>query len=99
MQKINKILADNISQVSGMLSRDHDGYFPTFLRRFYFPVLVRFASHICVIWLAIFIVSLVYGPRFLSSTRQSEALPPGAPSKEAIHAFDAHYSGVSRLNL
>ena len=70
--------------------------FSKFLRRFYFPFLARCHIFVCVAWLAIFVVSIVYGPNFLSATRPSSALPNGTPSQEALVAFQLNYPGVSR---
>jgi len=61
------------------------------LRHFYFPIFAKYHRYIVFAWLVVFIICVVYGPAFLSSTRSNLDLPPGTPSTDAINAFQDHW--------
>ena len=77
-------------------SSDHEGSFIKLLRHFYFPIYVKYHKLICGAWFAVFILCIVYGPAFLSSTRSNLDLPAGTPSAAAVQAFKDNYPTASR---
>jgi hypothetical protein len=74
----------------------HDDFYLKFLRNIYFPFYAKYHVHICCAWLAIFIVCIIFGPAFLSSTRSNLDLPDGTPSAAAVKAFQDNYPSASR---
>jgi hypothetical protein len=76
----------------------HEDFYIKFLRNFYFPFYVKFHVHICCAWLVVFIICVVFGPAFLSSTRSNLDLPAGTPSAAAVKAFRDNYPSASRLS-
>lgn len=84
------------NQLSTDSRQNHkDDLFVIFIRQQYFPFLKRFHKYVCFIWLVIFIISVVYGPNFLSATVSNLDLPKGTPSAAAIEAFQANYPDTS----
>lgn len=77
-------------------SSNHEGSYIRFLRHIYFPLYAKYHVHICCGWLVIFIICVVYGPAFLSSTRSNLDLPAGTPSAAAVKAFQDNYPSASR---
>ena len=45
-----------------------DDFFERFVKQYYFPFLVRNSRLVLLGWLAVFAVTIVYGPPFLSAT-------------------------------
>ena len=80
-------------------SGHHEDSFIKFLRHFYFPLYVKYHVHIVCAWVAIFIICVIYGPAFLSSTRSNLDLPAGTPSAAAVKAFQDNYPSASRCFL
>ena len=76
-----------------------EGTYIKILRNFYFPLLVRFHRNICVLWIVIFVVCVIYGPAFLNSTRSNLDLPAGTPSAAAVKAFQTLYPDLGRSAL
>eukprot|EP00292_Cryptomonas_paramecium_P034449 CAMPEP_0113714924 /NCGR_PEP_ID=MMETSP0038_2-20120614/32932_1 /TAXON_ID=2898 /ORGANISM="Cryptomonas paramecium" /LENGTH=187 /DNA_ID=CAMNT_0000642045 /DNA_START=109 /DNA_END=669 /DNA_ORIENTATION=- /assembly_acc=CAM_ASM_000170 len=70
---------------------DDNDLFSRILRKYYFPVLTRFHKHICVLWLAGIVICAVFGPAFMSLTRDNLDLPPGTPSAIAQQVFNDNY--------
>ena len=79
-------------------SSGHEGSYVRLLRQYYFPFYVKFHVHICCAWLAIFVICVIYGPAFLSSTRSNLDLPAGTPSAAAMQAFQTNYPSASRCS-
>lgn len=77
-----------------VLEEEND-LFIKILRAYIFPFFLRFHTYICWLWLAIFVICIIYGPAFLSKTRSDLQLPDGAPSKVAINAFVNNYPDAS----
>jgi hypothetical protein len=65
------------------------------LHKYYFPFQIKYHNYICIAWLIIFIISFIYGPGFLTSTRSDLDLPEGTPSFEAIETFRDNYPDTS----
>ena len=74
---------------------DHDDFYVKFLRHFYMPFLVGYSGRILVGWIVIFIICVIFGPAFLTSTRSNLDLPKGTPSAEAVDAFVTNYPSTS----
>jgi hypothetical protein len=66
------------------------------LKSYYFPFLLKFHRHVCFLWLAIFVVSIVFGPSFLGLTKSDLDLPAGTSSQEASEAFKQNYPEKSQ---
>lgn len=86
---------NELEEKPSMLVEEHDDVFIFFLKKFYFPFLLKFHNFVCLGWLAIFIICIVYGPAFLSSTRSNLELPKNAPSTIAVDAFVKNYPEAS----
>lgn len=74
---------------------DHSGLYVAFLRKYYFPFILKYSLHIWIAWVAVAIVCAVTGLKFLDNTRSNLSLPPGVPSQVAIDAFQRNYPDVS----
>lgn len=68
-----------------------DDFFVKFVKKYYFPFQQRFHRHICIGWLIVFVICIVYGPAFLSSTKNSLDLPASAPSVQAINVYAQYF--------
>lgn len=68
-----------------------DDFYVKFVKQYYFPFQQRFHRHICVLWLIVFVICIIYGPAFLSSTKNSLDLPASAPSVQAINIYAEYY--------
>ena len=68
----------------------HD-VFRKFIHHLYFPFIKSYKSYILVGWLAIFIISVIYGPPFLDNTKSDLDIPAGSPASNAFNAFKANY--------
>jgi hypothetical protein len=66
------------------------------LKSYYFPFLLKYHRHVCFLWLAIFVVSIVFGPSFLGLTKSDLDLPAGTSSQEASQAFKLNYPDKSQ---
>jgi hypothetical protein len=66
------------------------------LKSYYFPFLLKYNRHVCFLWLAIFVVSIVFGPAFLGLTKSDLDLPAGTSSQEASTAFKQNYPNLSQ---
>jgi hypothetical protein len=73
----------------------HNGAYDYILRKAYFPFLLRYHKFVVVAWIIIVGICAVYGPAFLTKTRSSLKLPPGAPSLAALKAFETNYPTAS----
>lgn len=74
---------------------EHDDLFVYFLRKFYFPFLMKYHKFVAGGWLVVFVICIIYGPKFLSLTRSNLDLPKNAPSTVAIDAFISNYPDAS----
>ena len=72
-------------------SGEHSDIWTRFLRGYYMPFLVRYNAYLLLMWFCVFIITVIYGPKFLDSTKSNLDLPKGTPSAEAIEAFSANY--------
>ena len=72
-------------------SGGHDDLWTRVLRRYYFPFLVRHSGKVLIVWLITFVLCIIWGPAFLSSTKSNLDLPKGTPSAKAIDAFSKNY--------
>ena len=66
-----------------------------FLRSRYFPFLVKYNKYICLLWIIVFIICLIYGPNFLSNTKSNLDLPKNSPSNVSLAAFKKYYPDFS----
>jgi hypothetical protein len=70
--------------------------FAKLLKSYYFPFLLKYNRHVCFLWLAIFVVSIVFGPTFLGLTKSDLSNPAGTSSQEASTAFKENYPNLSQ---
>lgn len=68
-----------------------DDLYEKALKSYYFPFLLKFHRHVCFLWLAVFVISIVFGPSFLGLTKSDLELPPGTSSEIASNAFKQNY--------
>lgn len=90
-----KNIEDNISSQSLKESDIEMELYQRMLHKYYFPFQIKYHSYICIAWLIIFLISFVYGPEFLISTRSDLDLPKGTPSYDAIETFRDNYPDIS----
>jgi uncharacterized membrane protein YdfJ with MMPL/SSD domain len=64
-----------------------DDIFARVIKKWYFPFLVRNCRWILLSWVAIFIVTIYYGPSFLSLTKSDLDIPPDTPAGKANAAY------------
>jgi hypothetical protein len=76
-----------------------DDLYARALKAYYFPLLLRYHRYGCYLWVAIFVVSIVFGPQFLSLTKSNLDLPPKTSSSQANAALQANYPEKSRLEV
>ena len=69
------------------------------LKAYYFPLLLRYHRYGCYLWVAIFVISIVFGPQFLSLTKSNLDLPPKTSSSQSSAALQANYPEKSRSDL
>jgi hypothetical protein len=67
----------------------------SFVKDHYFPFLQRFSRYIVIGWLAIFVISVVYGPSFLGNTSSNVSLPSNLPSVKAMNVYNDNYPDSS----
>jgi len=72
-------------------NEEHDDLYTKFLRGYFFPFYAKYHRHVVVLWFVVFIIGIIYGPKFLSSTRSDLSLPPDTPSYTAVRAFQKYY--------
>ena len=68
-----------------------DDWYLQFIKRFYFPFLLKYSRYICLLWLCVFVIAIIFGPEFLSLTRSDLEVPKGTPTALAIEAFIGNY--------
>ena len=73
-----------------------DDFFTRFVKSYYFPFLLRNCRFVLLGWLAVFAVTIVYGPPFLSATKSDLDIPKNSPSAKAITAFNDYYPTTSQ---
>ena len=76
-----------------------DDMYAGVLKAYFFPLLLRYHRYGCYLWVAIFVVSIVFGPQFLSLTKSNLDLPPKTSSSQSSAALQANYPEKSRLEL
>jgi uncharacterized membrane protein YdfJ with MMPL/SSD domain len=85
----------DIVAVRGSQMNEHDDFFVNFVKAYYFPFVKKFCKFICAGWLAVFIICVAFGPKFLSNTRSDLDVPKGTPSAAANDALDINYPTMS----
>ena len=65
------------------------------LKVYYFPFLLKNHKYILIVWLCVFIISLVFGPALLSLTRTNLDEPAGTPTATAVSVFKTHFAEFS----
>lgn len=91
----NPVENDNNVSIIKSNGHEHDDFFVKFVKAYYFPFLKKYCRYICAGWLAVFIICVAFGPKFLSNTRSDLDVPKGTPSAAAIDALDANYPTMS----
>jgi uncharacterized membrane protein YdfJ with MMPL/SSD domain len=81
--------------VSALPAGDADESENSLVKDYYFPFLQRYNKYILVMWLAVFAVSVAFGPQFLSLTSSDVSLPSNLPSVEAISVYNDNYPDAS----
>lgn len=74
---------------------DHEDFFSRVVKKYYFPFLLRYHKYGCLLWLVVFILSIAFGPAFLSLTISDLRLPANAPSTIALTTFNDNYPQIS----
>lgn len=69
----------------------NDDWYLQFIKAFYFPMLLKYNRHFCLLWLVVFIIAIIFGPEFLSLTRSDLDVPSDTPIASALKAFKANY--------
>lgn len=72
---------------------EHEELFQRFVRAVYLPFFIKYKLWIMAVWLIIWILSVVFGPQFLSLTKPGLDNPAGSDSSKAQEVFDANYPG------
>ena len=72
-----------------------DDWYLQALKVYYFPFLLKNHNYICIVWLCVFIISLVFGPALLSLTRTNLDVPAGTPTATALSVFKSHFPAFS----
>ena len=68
-----------------------DDMYTRALKSYYFPFLLRYHRYGCYLWVAIFVVSIVFGPEFLGLTKSNLDLPANTSSSIASAALEANF--------
>ena len=91
--------ADNSGQsIKEMAFLDHkidDDLYTRAMKSIYFPFLLRYHRYGLLLWLATFVIAIVFGPQFLGLTRSDLDLPPGTSSNTAMKALTANYPEIT----
>jgi len=74
---------------------EKDDFYIYHLKKYYFPFLLKYHSYVLITWIIILILSVIWGPLFLSNTRSSYAIPPSCPSYKANKAFKDNFPSVN----
>ena len=91
---------ESVKSVKDMTFLQHqpnDDLYVRAIKSLYFPFLLRFHRHGLVLWLAVFVVSIVYGPQFLGLTRSDLDVPAGTSSAKATNALKQTYPEITML--
>ena len=94
------LLGDRVKSASDIITNQGNDklegdLYTRFIRSIYFPFILRFHNVIILTWFIVFIICIVYGPQFLSLTKNSLDLPSTVPSAEAISAYQSYYPSSS----
>ena len=74
-----------------------DDLYTKAIKSLYFPFLLRFHRSGLFLWLAVFVVSIVFGPQFLGLTKSDLDVPAGTSSAKATKALNQNYPEISTL--
>ena len=69
----------------------NDDWYLQFIKLFYFPLLLKYNRHFCLLWLVVFVIAIIFGPEFLSLTRSDLEVPSDTPIASALKAFKANF--------
>lgn len=74
---------------------ENDDIFARVIKRYYFPFILKHCKWILLAWTAIFVVTIYFGPGFLSLTKSDLDIPADSPAGQAIQAFKNNYPKTS----
>ena len=72
-----------------------DDWYLQALKAYYFPFLLKYHNYICILWLCVFVISLVLGPQLLNLTRSNLEVPAGTPTAAALSVFKSNFQEFS----
>lgn len=87
----------SVKDMTFLQQQPDDDLYVRAMKSLYFPFLLRFHRHGLVLWLAVFIVSIVFGPQFLGLTRSDLEVPAGTSSAKATNALKQTYPEITML--
>ena len=73
----------------------HQDMFVGFLRKFYFPFLLKTCKMIPLLWLVLVIIGMKVGTQFLSATSSDTVFPKGTPSETANNLYVEKFPNLS----